>query len=226
MNRHHRVLTGMAAAALVALVILPASIAWSAATWVEIRAPFTGYWDRWAYAPPCCHLGSGYGDWATDYYQTPYTTGYWYAYSSSSVNSFVTAQVVLKGNTCPLQASSWSYAGIKYRIEVTNDSGDLGFFEYDHVDPDGGSYFIVQGSYVTQGMKIGRTYLWNGGVELPGCWEVTNNNGVHWHIVGYNNTAFSCYPPHAAGTFLTKQAGLLGVVGSNATYRGAPCWSP
>lgn len=148
---------------------------------------------------------------------------YWYAYSSSSTNSFVTSQVTLQGNTC--SASSWTYAGVKYRVGVTNDSGNLGWFEYDHVDPDGGSYFIAQGSYVTQGMKLGKTCLWNSGVVLPGCWEVTNNNGVHWHVVGVNHgSRYSCYPPYGWGTSLTKQSSLLGVVGSNATYRGAPCW--
>jgi hypothetical protein len=227
--KHASVATAVLTAVIVAVVILPATIAWSASTWVEIRAPFTGYWDEWGYSPPCCHLNpstpaSG-GDWATDYYQMPYTTGYWYAYSSSSANPFVTAQVVLRGNTCPLQASSWTYAGLKYRIEVTNDSGDLGWFEYDHVDPDGGYYFILQGSYVTNGMKIGRTYLWNGGVKLPGCWEVINDDGVHWHIVGLNHgTTYSCYPPHPTAALLSKQTNLIGVVGSNATGRGASCW--
>lgn len=221
-----RIVAMMLSLALAGLVILPAPIAWSASTWVEVRAPFTGFWDRFGLAPPCCHLNpstpaSG-GDWATDYYQVPGTSGYWYAYSSSSMNPFVTAQVELQANTC--NASSWTYAGLKYRIAVTNDSGNLGWFQYDHVDPDGGYHFIAQGSYVPQGMRLGKTFLWS---YHDGCWEVNNNNGVHWHVVGLNHgLTYSCYPPYAAGTVLAKQSSLLGVVGSNATYRGAPCWSP
>lgn len=213
-------------AALIGAVAVAASLssAVAAPTWVELRAPFTGYWDRWGYAPPCCHLdpstpASG-GDWATDYYQQPGTTGYWYAYSSSTTNAFVTAQVALQGNTCG--ASSWTWAGLKYRISVTNDSGNLGWFQYDHVDPDGGYYFVAQGSYVTNGFKLGKTYMWTPTYK---CWEVNNDNGVHWHVVGLNHgTTYSCYPPHPTGTLLSKQTSLIGVVGSNATGRGASCW--
>jgi hypothetical protein len=201
--------------------MIPAVESVAAPTWVEVRAPYTGIWNKLNAAPPAIHdPGAWGGDWSTDFYAPPPTSGNWYAYSSSG--SSVTAQVAQVGNTCG--AASWTYAGYKYKIEVTNDSGALGWWEYAHVDPDGGYYFIVNGSYVPNGMHIGKTHLWQYRYK---CYEVRDNDGTHWHVVGYNLSAYSCYPPappNNPGATLYQQSGLLGVVGSNATGPGMSCW--
>ncbi len=81
------------------LFFIPGDPARAAATWVEVRAPFSGQWNKFGYAPPSSHpVGIWGGDWATDYYQTPNAAGYWYAYSSSG--SSVSTSVALVGNTC------------------------------------------------------------------------------------------------------------------------------
>src|SRR6185312_4510027 len=135
----------------------------------------------------------------------------------SSGGDSVSTSVVMVGNTC--SAGSWTYAGIKYAFQVTNGSGNLGWFEWAHVYPSGSGF--SQYASVPYGTFIGYTYNWG---FTTGCYEVSNNNGVHWHIVGYNYSAYACYAPWSSGSSLTAASSLLGAVGANATGTGQSCW--
>ena len=208
------VLSIVGTVSMVLAVGLPYRSTSAAATWVEVRAPFNGYWDRWGWSPPSTHNAYG-ADWATDYYQAPNANGYWYPVSSGGDS--VSTRVSNIYNNCG--GASWTYAGISYNFEVTNGSGTLGYFQWAHVYPTGSGFSWW--ASVPFGTFIGYTYRWG---KVTGCWDVDNDNGVHWHIAGYNNSGFSCYAPNSTGAALTAWSSLLGAVGANATGYGQPCW--
>lgn len=190
-------------------------------SWVHVRAPFTGYWDRFGLADPSSH-SPGYwgGDWATDFYQASGTEGRWYA--SSSVGSSIAATVADRRNTC--NKSSWEDAGVSYKISLTDSSGYLGWFSWNHVHPQtaaGYGYWLGFGASLSNGMLIGTTHQYD---YQAGCWEVSTPGGVHWHIVAYNEHNYACYYPHSSGTLLSQQTDILGAVGANATGPGQACW--
>ncbi|MGE3780230.1 MAG: hypothetical protein AB7F89_23780 [Pirellulaceae bacterium] len=202
---------------LICLVVgLPPIPAKAAPTWVEVRAPFNGYWDRWGYSPPSSHNAYG-AEWATDYYQSPNATGYWYPVSSGGDS--VTSAALYPYNNCG--ATSWTTAGISYNIQLANGSGTLGYFQWGHVYPTGSGFY--NGQNLAFGEFIGYTYQWG---FVGGCWEVTTPGGVHWHIAGdnYGTSTHSCYAPNATGAFLNAYSGLLGAVGANATSAPQSCW--
>lgn len=186
----------------------------AAPTWVEVRAPFNGFWDRHGITPPSSHTTYG-ADWATDYYKEPNATGYWYPVSSGG--DAVSTVVSNVYNNC--SGGSWTHAGISYNFQVTNGSGTLGYFQMAHIYPTGSGFSLW--SSVPYGTFIGYTYRWG---FVAGCWQVNLDNGVHWHIGGYNTSAYSCYAPNSTGASLTAATSLLGAVGANATGTGQPCW--
>jgi hypothetical protein len=108
---------------------------------------------------------------------------------------------------------------LRYKIALSDSSGSLGWWAYVHVDPAG--VFYGNGAQLTSGSWIGKTKKYEYSL---GCWEVSTNEGVHWHIVGFNNHNYSCYPPYAAGSFIAQNWDMVGAVGANGTssYRG--CW--
>jgi hypothetical protein len=169
---------------------------------------------------PSNHPAYGY-DWATDFYQSPGTLGKWYA-SASDAGS-VTVKV--DGNpTYSCDASTWTVAGLRYKFAIYRGTTLAGYWQYTHVDPRvpgaGTQYWLSDGASVSNGMNIGWTYLY----APASCWQVSNSDGVHWHIAGYNNVHYSCYYPHSQATLLSQGSGVLGVVNSNATGTGQACW--
>ncbi|MGH2607821.1 MAG: hypothetical protein ACRDHF_01920 [Tepidiformaceae bacterium] len=192
--------------------------------WVEINAPFSGYFDRFGLAHPSVHdTGAWNGDWETDFYREPSVEGRWYPGASSS-GSWIVSRIAVGGarNTC--EKSSWTIAGYSYKIDLTDNSGYLGWFGLGHVDPEfvgGGTYFISPGAQVADGMYIGTQKKWD---ELAGCWAVSTDAGVHWHVDAWNAHNYACYFPHASGTWLSSDFGVLGAVGANAMIARQPCW--
>ncbi len=214
------ILLGSLLALTIPLTLVSLRESHAAATWVDVYAPFSGYWDRFGFSPPATHPAATWpdgvtADWATDFYKEPSTTGKWYR--SSSSGSFVTTTVNQALNAC--NASSWTWAGLKYRFVVANDSGTLGWFADVHVDPNG--YFLGVGAGLTNGMLIGYTKRWG---YSSGCYEVSSDSGVHWHIEAYNYSMYSCYAPNATGASLAAGSGMLGAVGANATGPRQSCW--
>lgn len=224
--------------AFVALSVLPTAQVHVARSghstrWVTVIAPFSGYWDKYGQSPPATHhdplTAFILGDWATDFYQIPGTTGRWY--SAMSDGSLYTAKVFSVTNAC--NAGSWTTAGLRYQIDLRdNTNTKIGHWGYIHVDPrssSGAQYWLSSGVTLAQGMKIGYTHQYS---YLAGCWEVSNDAGVHWHIVGYNVHAYSCWYPWTSGTnpgppwgsTLTVGQDGMGAVGANATGPGQPCW--
>jgi hypothetical protein len=145
------VLSIVGTVSMVLAVGLPYRSTSAAATWVEVRAPFNGYWDRWGWSPPSTHNAYG-ADWATDYYQVPNANGYWYPVSSGGDS--VSTRVSNIYNNCG--GASWTYAGISYNFEVTNGSGTLGYFQWAHVYPTGSGFSWW--ASVPYGTFIGYTY--------------------------------------------------------------------
>ena len=200
--------------------------------WVNVLAPFSGYWDKFGYSSPSSHPpGAIPGDWATDYYKEAGAQGKWYSVSSDGSGHI--AKVGLRNNACG--ASSWTTAGLRYRIDMywsSAPSTKFGHFAYVHVDPQvPGSQaesWLSVGATLSQGTTIGWTFKYS---YLAGCWEVSNDSGTHWHILGYNQTHYSCWRPWTSGIpggswgdWLTQATSALGAVNSNATGTGQSCW--
>jgi len=212
------------------MLLLPATASAAHHTyWFHVKAPFSGYWDKWGYSNPASHpIGGLSGNWATDYYQVSGTTGKWYA--SASDGGALSARVDSRTYAC--DAGTWDWAGLRYEIGLYrggfSSSTKHGAFIDTHVAPlvSGGGYWLSPGASLSNGMNIGSTYLYpNRG---PACWDVDYDNSVHWHIVAGNSLPptphYACYYPWSAGSFLSQGNGVLGAINANATANGQACY--
>lgn len=183
--------------------------------WLVVRAPFAGYWDRFGYANPATHHTPWFGDWATDFYQAPGAAGAFRISNSNGSSAF--GIVGRKGSSC--NGTTW--AGWAYKFNVYDDSGSRGWYLAAHVSDYNGPgqpYQLQMNQTVYDGNLIGWTAFWG----QSSCYDVSNLDGVHWHIEMYQPVHYSCWYPWSAGTYLGASS-VLGAVGSNSLGKSS-CW--
>ena len=179
-----------------------------------IGAPFTGYWDRFGYAPPATHPRSS-ADWATDIYQAQGTAVKLQAFAPSNVN--LTFKVSYRGAGCS------TTDGPTVRVAVYWNGTNIGWLAYSHLAsvPSG----VSTGASIGNGAILGYTRQWT----KQSCYQVSNPNGVHTHLGAANvrnvagSTNYSCYAPLASGTQypLGRWIGIIGA--NNATNVQRAC---
>lgn len=194
--------------------------------YINVMAPFSGYWDKFGAAPPSSHdRGVAIpGDWATDYYQVPGWTGRWYTLSSDGSGHI--GKVGLRNNAC--NAAGWSHTGLRYRFDLYWSSAPttkIGHFGYIRVDPripgmPYDTFFLNLGETPAQGREIGWTLRY---AYHSVCWQVTVDAEVHWHVLGYNVSHYSCFHNWGAGAYLTQAGNGLGAVNVNILSARQPC---
>lgn len=183
--------------------------------WLEIRAPYAGYWDRFGFTRPQTHHTPWNGNWATDYYAAPGANGAFRIVNSNGGTAYGT--VASRGSSCA--GSTW--AGFAYTFSIYDGSGYRGWYVTAHVAdtaPGGWSYLLQPGQAVYNGTHIGQTAFWG----KSSCYEVDTFECVHWHIEMQQPTHYSCWFPWSAGSYLQITNGL-GAVGSNALSKTS-CW--
>jgi hypothetical protein len=195
--------------------------------WLDIYAPFSGYWNKSIcpdpsdpYSPQCAapqdHHILWYGDWSTDFYQWPGAAGAFRIGNSNGGTAY--GSVASRGSSC--MGSTW--AGYAYTINVYDGSGQRGFYVLAHVadsDGFGTSYVLSPGAAIYNGGLVGWTAYWG----TSSCYNVSNFDGVHWHVEMGQPVHYACWHPWASGSSVST-ADTLGAVGSNALTGRATCW--
>jgi hypothetical protein len=216
--RKQLIASGLVVAAIVIVMVAQAAPASAShfTHWILIRAPFSGYWDRFGIAHPSYHQTHFGGDWGVDFYQLPGTGGTFFIANSNGLSSY--GVVGSRGGTC--RQGLW--AGYAYRFDLYDSTGYRGWYLTAHVSETNGmgqSYLLQPGSYMYNGNFIG----WTAQYPNSDCYQVDTASGVHWHIEAYQPSHYACYFPYSSGTYLSAGQDM-GAVGSNATYAKAPCW--
>jgi len=207
----------VAVAIVTVMVAGPRSAAASHFThWILIRAPFSGYWDRFGIAHPSSHHTPFGGDWGVDFYAPPGTGGTFFIANSNGLPAY--GVVADRRPSC----GGKDWAGWAYRFGLYDSSGYRGWYLVAHVSETnsiGSPYYLQPGTTIYNGNFIGWTAQYN----YSNCYQVTNASGVHWHIEAFQPRHYSCYFPYPSGTYLVSGQDM-GAVGSNATAPRRPCW--
>lgn len=215
----------VASALAIAVVALLAAVTVSRAdtsnsTYFVGKTGFNGYWDRFSATHPSYHHRtecepatsglfttpgscpstipgvSGPGDWAVDYYNVPGTPVKFNATAFGVTSS--AAWVWAIEPTCGPNAA---LGGWTVYVDLYVNGTWEGWISYGHLDN-------VQVSPLTaigNGQTLG--YLKNWGFST-GCYEVSNDSGVHTHTEEWNKVGHACYVNQASGSFLLYGANL------------------
>lgn len=189
------VLLGVALPGLLGVSALPAAAVSTAFATVDM--PFDGVFAKVSGAHPSVHHITHGGDWSVDLYARPGTDVRLLGHSAPAAAQYTVAS---RGLTCPGGGGgSW------LRLNVTVGTTPVGWIEYQHLD----GVTAAMGATVAPGAVLGKTRLWD---FAAGCWEVSNNEGVHTHVEVSGLSGDSCYTDRAVGFQL--QAGKpVGYVG-------------
>ena len=185
-----------------------------------IYMPFTGYFDRFGLAPPCCHHGDG--DWSTDLYWDLNTSHMKVVPHSPRVfKSYEVFKVVSVGTTCGTAGKTVKLEALLRFYNQNDDTWktyDLGWVSYGHLANVPSN--IEVGARFADSVYIGDLHKWSYQV---GCYEVNTNSGVHTHFTAYNNHNYSCYLD-LSGDHLRKYTTAIGKLGGDyADGHGQKC---
>jgi hypothetical protein len=163
---------------------------------VGIGMPFTGWWDRFGYAPPSSHGDNSAGslpapyDWATDIYQGAGTAVKAIANASGVPQSSIRLTVYNRSNTS---------CGTRLELDVSIYETHVGRVKYSHLT---GVPGWAKGTLIPSGTTIGNLNQW----PYSSCWQVTTANGVHTHFAAgnVNNHGYACYHHRGSGSYLPE----------------------
>lgn len=190
-------------------VVTPTSPAYAAGEPTVIGIPFAG---KWAWMSPAAepwddvndsHPAEHHhfsADWATDLYTSPGTDVR--VKVNAPTSSYTLSVSLVESTSCG--------AGERVRVSVKYDGNEIGWVQYEHVDPASG---ISLGAALSNGQVIGQTKNWG----YLSCYQVSSNAGVHAHVSMKNTQAnHSCYVDHGQPGATTLSYGTdLGVLGSS-----------
>lgn len=216
-------------------------------TFVSVGTPFEGHWDKFGYSHPgqhhrvecnpvtmgrfnnkqtLCYGSKGTvisgGDWSVDYYVHDTSSVTPVDFIAEAGGGALSSQVWAVYPTC-----SGGDAGKTVFVDLYVDGRWQGWASYGHLNignPD--NPYVEPGEWIVPGTVLGELKKWD---EVPGCWSVSSDEGVHTHIEMWSKEYSSCYESHQSGTpsvpnpFLPIGA-LLGIVG-RTVYTGfsVPC---
>jgi hypothetical protein len=187
--------------------------------WI-VEMPFTGYFDRFNLAPPCCHHSDG--DWSTDLYWDLNSSHLKVVpHSPRILKSFEVFKVLAVGTTCGTAGKTVKLNANVHVYNTKTDSWksyDLGWVSYGHL-ANVPSNIKVGASFVDS-VYVGDLHKWS---YQKDCYEVSSNSGIHTHFTAYNYHNYSCYYA-LSGDHLRGYNTIIGEIGGNfASGRGQEC---
>lgn len=169
----------------------------------RIGAPFTGRYAAYADTAAWEHWTPNGGDIGWDYYGSPGTAVH--AIVASPAPGTAAPRMVVKSVTYGCGA------GYRVLIDIYMGTTYLGWVSYSHLS----NVPVSAGQALGFGAQIGTT---NRYPYKAGCWEVSNDAGVHTHIEVRSVSKYACYVPVAKGSTMS--------IGQKSAFIGSPNTGP
>lgn len=180
-----------------------------------IGMPFSGFWDRFGYAPPKTHDSSYCTSasgchWATDLYEA--------AGTAVRLKAFVPSGVPLRLRVASVGKPCGGGVGSTVRVDVIRNGTRIGYVSYGHLKNVPSA--VKAGANVRQDEVLGYLSSW----PRSSCWQVTTASGVHTHFTtGSHGGGFSCYANRKPKTSVAAGRWIGSTGKTSATARRRAC---
>ncbi len=173
---------------------------------VNVQPPFSGYWDRFGYAPPSSHHIVYGGDWSVDMYRSPGSTVRVRAWPVSQQGG-VAYRIAEVRRACG--SGVYSHGGNRVKVDFHYAGKHIGHAWYAHL----ANVAVAPGQWVPHGALLGYTARFT----YSSCYKVTSDAGVHVHFELFSNRHYACYIRRSAGAWVDYW-GVIGRIGGSYAY--------